>query len=110
VPDEAGPEEADAEADDTTEDEPEPVGGVGAVEGEDAVGAHDAASEAHESAVEGVNEAEEVAAEVAADEAEADDSAAQKSDQPGEGPETDALSAESEARGGRLRRFFRRRG
>ncbi|MFI5508557.1 prolipoprotein diacylglyceryl transferase, partial [Mycobacterium sp. NPDC051804] len=71
----AAEEEAEApEAE--TEDEAESVGGVGAVEGEDAVEAQEAAPEVHEATVESADEAEEVAAEVAAEEeaeAEAED-------------------------------------
>ena len=74
---------AEADEADDEGDEDESVGGVGSVEGEDAVEAEEAAAEAHEAAVEGADEAEEVAAEVAA---EADDDA-EDTDEPE--PETD---------------------
>ena len=60
------PEESEPRS--ATEDEAESVGGLGAVEGEDAVEAQEAAPEVHEAAVESADEAEEVAAEVAAEE------------------------------------------
>ena len=91
-PDEsAGDEASDG---DVAEGEGESVGGVGALEGEDAV-------EVHEAAVEGADEAGEVAAE--ADEVEADQADAV------EQPTTEELADQTEERGGRLRRLFRRR-
>ncbi len=56
----------DAESDeDTAGDDAEPVGGVGVVEGEDAVEAQEVAPQVHEAALEGLAEAEQVADEVA---------------------------------------------
>ena len=63
--------DADAEA-----EAADAVGGVGAVEGEDAVEAQEAAPEVHEAAVEDAAEAEEVATELASEQADAEDEAA----------------------------------
>ncbi|MDT5178633.1 MAG: hypothetical protein QOJ95_2831, partial [Mycobacterium sp.] len=66
--------ESSAEADGESADTSEPVqpeGGVGAVEGEDALAAQEAAAEVHEAAVEHAEDADVVAAEVAAGEPEA---------------------------------------
>jgi prolipoprotein diacylglyceryl transferase len=74
--DEPSVEESETEEsgeDKSAEGEAEAVGGVGAVEGEDAVEAHEAAPEVHEAAVDGADEAEQVAAEVAAEDAEVDE-------------------------------------
>ncbi len=57
-------------AEEPEESEAEAVGGVGAVEGDDAVDAEDAAAEVHEAVVESAEEAAEVADEVAAEESE----------------------------------------
>ncbi|MGZ8746405.1 MAG: prolipoprotein diacylglyceryl transferase, partial [Mycobacterium sp.] len=83
-PEEPGDDDAE------TEDEAESVGGVGVVEGEDAVEAQEAAPEVHEAAVESAADAEEVAAEVAADEAETEDA----DDSPAEGEATEESEPE----------------
>ncbi|MGX9791514.1 prolipoprotein diacylglyceryl transferase [Mycobacterium sp. MMS18-G62] len=61
--------ESDEEPEAVAEDgeEPEAVGGIGAVEGEEAAEAEEAAPEVHEAAVEAADEAEAVADEVAAE-------------------------------------------
>ncbi|HKP44468.1 prolipoprotein diacylglyceryl transferase [Mycobacterium sp.] len=71
--------EADGADQPAGSDEAEPVAGVGAVEGEDAEDAQEAAPEAHEAAVEATEEAEAVAEEVAseAEESEPDESETQ---------------------------------
>ena len=71
--------EADGADQPAGSDEAEPVAGAGAVEGEDAEEAQEAAAEAHEAAVEATEEAEAVPEEVAseADESEPDESETQ---------------------------------
>jgi prolipoprotein diacylglyceryl transferase len=95
----------DASAEDSVEsavDEPEAgedadaaeeVGGLGAVEGEDAVDADAAAAEVHEAAVEDAEESAELADEVS-DDASAEDSVESAVDEPEAGEEADAAAAE----------------
>ena len=101
---ESEPEESaedDVETEAASEDQDETVGGVGVVEGEDAVEAQEAAPEVHEAA-EGETPAEDATTD------EADDSAAEP-DAPVADPKTIEPAAKLEQRGGRLRRIFRRR-
>ena len=69
APEEPEGAEPDAPVDEA-EVQGEPVGGVGAVEGDEVVEAEESAAEVHQAAVEGAEEAADVAAEVAAEEAE----------------------------------------
>jgi len=94
---EVAAEVAAEEAEDPTEDESESVGGVGVVEGEDAVEAQEAAPEAHEAAVESAEEAEGDA-----------EPSVSGTDATVKRPKVEA-PAQAEERGGRLRRIFRRR-
>ena len=95
----ASEEEPAAESDEEPQAEPEPESGdepeagLGAVEGEEAVEAQEAAPEVHEAAVEAADEAEAVADEVAADEeaAEAEEPAAEA-----EGASEEEPAAESD--------------
>ncbi|MGV0792223.1 prolipoprotein diacylglyceryl transferase [Mycolicibacterium sp. XJ1819] len=82
----ADDEDAGADESEPSDVEAGPVGGVGAVEGEEAVEAQEGAAEAHEAAVEGAAEAEETAAEQPDD---ADDVA-------DEGEEADAEPSDDE--------------
>ncbi len=65
--------EASEESTGNTDDEPEDVGGVGAVEGEEAAEAEEAATEVHEAAVEAADEAASVTDEVAGEHADEPD-------------------------------------
>jgi len=120
---ESEPDETEA-AEETEPDESDSVGGVGAVEGEDAVEAQEAASEVHQTAVESAEEAEEVGAELAeaaervGDETEDEASPTAEADTPVSDTaatvvrpkaEPPTPAAQPEERGGRLRRIFRRR-
>ncbi|MDT5004356.1 MAG: hypothetical protein QOJ24_1532 [Mycobacterium sp.] len=83
------PEESEPEPEDAEVDAAEEVGGLGSVEGEDAVDADAAAAEVHEAAVENAEESADLADEVS-DDASAEDSVQSAVDKPDADEETQA--------------------
>ncbi len=94
--DEAEESEAESEEEPEAESEEEPQleAGLGAVEGEEAVEAQEAAPEVHEAAVEAADEAEGVAEEVAAEDEEPLSEAAAEADAESDDSETDEPETE----------------
>ena len=90
--------EVDADEVEAEAEAAEGVGGVGAVEGEEAAEAQDAAPEVHEAAVEDAAEAAEVAEELASEQADAEDEVSEAEEPSAEVGESEAVAVEDEPR------------